>query len=99
MPGDVVAAAAEAGAGGDHEVDRLIRVEPLLVGPLLAEWPSEDWALRARDEVEEAADRVLERLAAALVERGRPDEAAPRLRRLVRRSPEARERLSEEDHA
>ena len=62
--------------------------ESLYRGPFLADWPFEDWAAARRAELEELFKGVVERLAAALVDAGRPREAIPRYRRLLLLEPE-----------
>ena len=76
------------GPAGDEQIDRLTLAEALYRGPFLADWPFEDWAARPRAELEEVFKRVVEHLAAALVDAGRPREAIPRYRRLLLLEPE-----------
>lgn len=78
-------------SGADEEpadLEGLMRAERLYRGTFLPEWPFEDWAEGRRRTLEAAFVTVLERLAAAFLERGRPGEAVGRLRRLVREEPE-----------
>ncbi len=71
-----------------EEIARLERAEALYAGPFLPDWPYADWAAPARRELEERNREVLERLAAALAQAGRLQEAIRRYRRLVSLEPE-----------
>lgn len=69
-------------------IQQLENAVSLYRGPLLSEWPYEEWASARREEVEDAYQTVLEGLARALDEAGRPSVAAERWRRLVAMDPE-----------
>ena len=69
-------------------IPRLERAVALYHGPLLSEWPYEEWASARREEVEDAHRTVLEGLAHALEQAGRHQAAADRWRRLVAHDPE-----------
>jgi DNA-binding SARP family transcriptional activator len=79
--------------GPAERLATLERAEALYRGPLLPEWPYEEWTLAPRDEAETAFRHLLHRLALALLDAGRPRAAIAQLRRLIALDP-----LSEESH-
>ena len=85
---DAVDLARVATALGENIIERLALAESLYRGPFLADWPFEEWAAQPRAGLEELFKQVVERLAAALVDAGRPREAIPRYRRLLLLEPE-----------
>lgn len=64
-------------------LEGLLAAEAAYTGDLLPEWPYEDWATPLRTEVERARTSVLDRLAVALIDAGRPSEAVPRYKSLL----------------
>ena len=77
-----------AGATDDVALGRMLRAETLWRGDFLPDFPYEPWAEDLRRELEHERVALLERLAAALMDTGRPAAAIDRLRRLLDADPE-----------
>jgi DNA-binding SARP family transcriptional activator len=77
-----------AASAGDDDIDALGAASSLYGGPFAPDWPYEDWAIARREELAEKHNDVVSRLAAALVQAGRPAAAVPRYRRLLTIEPE-----------
>lgn len=75
-------------AADDGDIEALRAAEALYGGPFAPDWPYDDWAATRRAELEEAFTDVVARLAGALVQAGRPNDAVSRYRRLLAREPE-----------
>ena len=69
-------------------LDRLLGAETLWRGEFLPDFPYEPWAEDTRRELDRERVRLLERLAAALAEMGRPAAAIERYRQLIETDPE-----------
>jgi DNA-binding SARP family transcriptional activator len=78
----------EPGEPADDQLARLREAVALRRGPLLEEWPYEEWATRRREDLEATFDSALESLVAAALSAGAGAEAVAHARRLVRRQPE-----------
>jgi DNA-binding SARP family transcriptional activator len=76
------------GATDDVALGRMLRAETLWRGDFLPDFPYEPWAEDIRRELEHQRVALLERLAAALMDTGRPAAAIDRLRRLLDADPE-----------
>ncbi|MBJ7455798.1 MAG: hypothetical protein JHC74_07045 [Thermoleophilia bacterium] len=76
------------GATGTVALDRMLSAETLWRGDFLPDFPYEPWAEDTRRELERERVALLERLAAALAEMGRPAAAIERYRRLIDTDPE-----------
>jgi DNA-binding SARP family transcriptional activator len=86
---DLDAAAAALRAGTPTlELARLEEIVALYRGPLLSEWPYEEWARPRREEAEEAYRAVLESLAKGLAAAGHHQAAAGSWQRLIAMDPE-----------
>lgn len=72
-----------AAAADEAALGQLLRAEALWRGDFLPDFPYEPWCEEARRELEQARLALLERLAAALAEMGRPAAAIERYRHLV----------------
>ncbi|HMN99650.1 MAG TPA: BTAD domain-containing putative transcriptional regulator [Miltoncostaeaceae bacterium] len=77
-----------AGAADDVALGRMLRAETLWRGDFLPDFPYEPWAEGIRGELEHERVALLERLAVALMDTGRPAAAIERLRRLLDTDPE-----------
>ncbi len=77
-----------AGATDDVALGRMLRAETLWRGDFLPDFPYEPWAEDIRRELEHERVALLERLAVALMDTGRPAAAIDRLRRLLDADPE-----------
>jgi DNA-binding SARP family transcriptional activator len=77
-----------AGAADDVALGRMLRAETLWRGDFLPDFPYEPWSEDIRRELEHERLALLERLAGALMETGRPAAAIERLRRLLDADPE-----------
>ena len=77
-----------AGATDDVALGRMLRAETLWRGDFLPDFPYEPWSEDIRRELEHERVALLERLAAALMDTGRPGAAIERLRRLLDADPE-----------
>lgn len=81
-------AEAAVGAPDQGALQRMLAAEALWKGEFLPDFPYEAWCEDARRSLERRRVELLERLAATLVELGRPAAAIERLRRLVDADPE-----------
>ena len=72
----------------DGSLERLLRAEALWTADFLPDFPYEDWAQRARTDLERARGRLLERLGDALLANGRPVAAIARYGELLAEEPE-----------
>jgi DNA-binding SARP family transcriptional activator len=77
-----------AGATDDVALSRMLRAETLWRGDFLPDFPYEPWAEDIRRDLEHVRVALLERLAVALMDTGRPAAAIDRLRRLLDADPE-----------
>lgn len=76
------------GATSDASLARMLSAEALWWGDFLPDFPYEPWAEHTRDDLERTRASLLEQLAAALVEMGRPSAAIERYRQLIETDPE-----------
>lgn len=82
---------AQAGVNGGHTLEQLTTLEAAraaYTGPLFPEWPYEEWSQARRAEVEHARRKVLETLAAGLMEAGRGSVAVVVFQELLELEPE-----------
>ena len=72
----------------DGGLERLLRAQALWSDDFLPDFPYEEWAQRARRDLERTRTALLERLADALLSRGRPVAAITRYKVLLESEPE-----------
>ena len=75
-------------ASGGPVLERMLGAETLWRGDFLPDFPYEPWAEDTRRDLDRERVSLLERLAAALAEMGRPAAAIERYRRLIETDPE-----------
>jgi ATP/maltotriose-dependent transcriptional regulator MalT/DNA-binding SARP family transcriptional activator len=76
------------GASGEVALERMLSAETLWRGEFLPDFPYEPWSEDTRDELQRERVSLLERLAAALAQTGRPAAAIERYRQLIQTDPE-----------
>jgi DNA-binding SARP family transcriptional activator len=77
-----------AGVASEAGLARMLSAEALWRGDFLPDFPYEPWAEETRNELDRARVSLLERLAAALAQTGRPAAAIERYRQLIETDPE-----------
>jgi DNA-binding SARP family transcriptional activator len=81
-------AAPDPAAAGQGALDRMLAAEALWRGEFLPDFPYEAWCEDTRRSLERQRVELLERLAEALLEMGRPGAAIERYRQLIDANPE-----------
>jgi DNA-binding SARP family transcriptional activator len=81
-------AAPDPAAAGQGALDRMLAAEALWRGEFLPDFPYEPWCEDTRRSLERQRVELLERLAEALLEMGRPAAAIERYRQLIDADPE-----------
>lgn len=76
------------GAANEVDLERMLSAETLWRGEFLPDFPYEPWAEDTRRDLDRERVSLLERLAAALAEMGRPAAAIERYRQLIETDPE-----------
>ncbi len=81
-------ALADPGNEDDSGLERLLRAESLWTSDFLPDFPYDEWAQRARSQLERSRSALLERLGDALQANGRPVAAITRYQELLATDPE-----------